>query len=183
MTATETDALEAVLAETEATIAAVGPNQLRQATPCPEFDVAHLVDHLVGWANSFAERLTGVAAEVDPNDYRAGDDPGEEFNQAARTITAAYRDGVEETYTLPAGFLILEFLVHGWDLAVATGRSASFSPAAAELGLDTGRQMLKPEYRGPGKSFGYEVEVTDAAGQVERLVAFMGRDPDWQAPG
>jgi len=42
--------------------------------------------------------------------------------------------------------------------------------------------MLKPEYRGPGKTFGYEVEVSDDAGPVDRLVAFLGRDPGWQGP-
>jgi uncharacterized protein (TIGR03086 family) len=180
MNPSEIDLLESVLGETEATVAAVTPAQEHLPTPCRELDVARIVDHLVGWANSFAARLIGSSVTGDPNDYRVGADPAAEFHQAAQTIVGAYREGGEQSQKLPAGFLTMEFLVHGWDLATATGRSVKFNPAAADLALATGRQMLQPEYRGPGKSFGYEVEVSDDAGPVDRLVAFMGRDPGRQ---
>jgi uncharacterized protein (TIGR03086 family) len=176
------DLVESVLNETEAAIAAVTPGQEHLPTPCPDLDVARIVDHLVGWANSFATRLTGGSVTGDPNDYRVGSSPATEFHQAAQTIVGACREGGEPAQKLPVGFIIMEFLVHGWDLATATGSSVRFEPAAADLALATGRQMLKPEYRGPGKTFGYEVEVSDDAGPVDRLVAFMGRDPGWQSP-
>jgi len=182
MNQSEIDLLESVLIETEATIASVAPGQEHLPTPCSELDVARLVDHLVGWAGSFATRLTGGSVTGDPNDFRVGGDPVTEFHQAAQTIVGAYREGGEPSQKLPVGFLIMEFLVHGWDLATATGRSVRYLPAAAELGLATGRQMLQPEYRGPGKTFGYEVEVPDDTGPVDRLVAFLGRDPGWQSP-
>jgi uncharacterized protein (TIGR03086 family) len=178
----EIDLLESVLDETEATIASVTPGQEHLPTPCPEFDVARIVDHMVGWANSLATRLTGGSVMGDPNDCRVGGNPATEFHQATQTIVGSYREGGEQSQKLPVGFIIMEFLVHGWDLATATGWSVSFKPAAADLALATGRQMLQPEYRGPGKSFGYEVEVSDAAGPVNRLVAFLGRDPGWQGP-
>jgi len=182
MSPSEVDLLESVLDETEATIASVTPGQEHLPTPCPELNVARIVDHLVGWANSFATRLTGGSVTGDPNDYRVGGEPATEFQHAAQTIVAAYREGGEQSQKLPVGFIIMEFLVHGWDLATATGRFVKFEPAAADLALGTGRQMLQPEYRGPGKSFGYEVEVPDAAGPVDRLVAFLGRDPGWHSP-
>lgn len=182
MSQSEIDLLESVLTEAEATIASVRPGQGHLPTPCTDLDVARIVDHLVGWARSFATRLTGGSDAGDPNGYRVEGDPVMEFHQAAQTIAGAYREGVEQSQKLPVGFLIMEFLVHGWDLATATGRSVSYPPAAADLGLATGRQMLQPEYRGPGKTFGYEVEVPDDAGPVDRLVAFMGRDPGWKGP-
>ncbi len=182
MNPSEIDLLESVLSETETAIASVQPGQEQLATPCTDLDVARLVDHLVGWSRSFAARLTAGSEAGDPNDYRVGGDPVMEFHQAAQTITGAYREGVEQSQKLPVGLLIMEFLVHGWDLATATGRSVSFPPAAADLGLATGRQMLQPEYRGPGKTFGLEVEVSGDAGPVDRLVAFLGRNPGWQAP-
>jgi uncharacterized protein (TIGR03086 family) len=182
MSPSEIDLLESVLDETETTIASVTPGQEHLPTPCPELDVARIVDHLVGWANSFAARLTGGSVTEDPNDYSVGGNPATEFRQAAQKIVGAYREGGEQAQKLPVGFIIMEFLVHGWDLATATGWSVRFKPAAADLALATGRQMLQPEYRGPGKSFGYEVEVSDAAGPVDRLVAFLGRDPGWQGP-
>lgn len=182
MNPSEIDLLESVLDQTEAKIASVTEGQEHLPTPCPDLDVTGLVDHLVGWANSFATTLTGSPATGDPNDYRVGDNPAEEFHRATQTIVSAYREGGEPSQNLPGGLLLMEFLVHGWDLAAATGRPASFKPAAADLALATGRQMLQPEYRGPGKSFGYEVEVSEGTGPVDRLVAFLGRDPGWQAP-
>jgi uncharacterized protein (TIGR03086 family) len=183
MSTSEIDLLESVLDQTEATIASVRPGQEHLPTPCPELDVARIVDHLVGWANSFATRLTGGSVTADPNDYSVGGNAATEFHQAAQRIVGAYREGGEQARKLPVGLIIMEFLVHGWDLAAATGWSVRFKPAAADLALATGAQMLQPQYRGPGKSFGYEVEVSDAAGPVDRLVAFLGRDPGWQGPG
>jgi uncharacterized protein (TIGR03086 family) len=182
MSPSEIDLLESVLGETEATIASVTPGQEHLPTPCPELDVAGIVDHLVGWATSFATRLTGGSLKADPNDYRVAGNPATEFHHATQTILGAYRQGGEPAQKLPIGLVVMEFLAHGWDLATATGRSARFKPAAADLALATGRQMLAPAYRGPGKSFGYEVEVSDSAGPLDRLVAFLGRDPGWQGP-
>jgi uncharacterized protein (TIGR03086 family) len=182
MSRSEIDLLQSVLDQTEATIASVAPGQEHLSTPCPDLDVARICDHLVGWARNFATRLTGGAPTEDPNEYHAGAHPATEFHQAAEAVVDAYREGGEQVQKLPAGFLIMEFLVHGWDLATAIGGSAGYEPAAADLALATGRQMLQPEYRGPGKTFGYEVEVSDAAGPVDRLVAFLGRDPGWQPP-
>ena len=177
MTASETDLLESVLARTGDTLAGVRADQLGGPTPCAEFDVAALVDHLVGWARSFAARLTGGAEDGPPDQYCSGDRPAEEFHAAGAQIVRAYREGTEAAAKLPIGVLVMEFMTHGWDLATATGQDAGYPSAAAEFALEAGRGMLKPEYRGPGKSFGPEVAVTDSADPVERVVAFLGRDP------
>jgi len=142
--------------------------------------VARLTDHLVGWAASFASRLTDGPDVGDPNEYRVGPSPAAEFRQAAQRMVGSYRAEAEQSQNVPVGFLIMEFLTHGWDLATAIDRPVSFSDEAAELALKTGRLMLKPEYRGPDKAFGPEVPVPDSASAVDRLVAFMGRNPAWQ---
>ena len=179
MSESEAELLESVLAQTEATIRAVGPGQGQRPTPCADLDVARLTDHMVGWAASFASRLTDGADLGDPNEYRVGPNPAAEFHQAAQRIVGSYRQMTEQSQKLPAGFLIMEFLTHGWDLATAIDRPVSFSDEAADRALTTGRLMLKPEYRGPGKAFGPEVPVPDSAGAVDRLVAFLGRNPAW----
>lgn len=180
MSESDVDLLESVLAETEATIRAVGPGQGHRPTPCADLDVARLTDHVVGWAASFAGRLTDGADVGDPNEYRVGPNPAAEFHQAAQRIVGSYRSMTAQSQNLPAGFLIMEFLTHGWDLATAIDRPVSYRDEAAELALTTGRLMLKPEYRGPDNSFGPEVPVPDSAGAVDRLVAFLGRNPAWQ---
>jgi len=181
MPVSETDRLEAVLNQTQSVIAAVKPEQSRLPTPCPDFDVARIVDHLVGWASSFAARVTGASFEGDPNDFRSGPDPAAEFGRAARSIVEAYRAGGPDSKQLPIGVLLMEFVTHGWDLATATGQSFDIDPETADETLEMGRRMLQPQYRGPGKSFGLEVEVPGSAGSVDKLVAFMGRRPDWRA--
>jgi uncharacterized protein (TIGR03086 family) len=174
------DLLAGSLAEAEAAIRAVRPEQLHEPTPCPDYDVGRLVDHLVGWARSFAARLSGDDGGPDPAVYRAGDDPAGELHDAARVIVGAYRTGSPASEQLPLGMLIGEYAVHGWELSRAIGRQPQVDPAAAELALATLGGMLLPEYRGEGMSFGPEVPVAETAPAVDRLLGFSGRDPGWR---
>ncbi len=73
--------------------------------------------------------------------------------------------------------MLMEYIGHGWDLAVATDQPTPFSEAAVGAALAAGRKMLKPEYRGPDKSFGDVVEVDDDAPALDQLIGFLGRDP------
>lgn len=183
MAPNETDLLESVLDTTGTLISGVKPDQLHQPTPCADLDVNGIVDHLVGWASSFAARLTGGEFEGEPNEYHAGVDPADEFRRAASSIVGAYRAGGGEAGKLPIGVLLMEFLTHGWDLARATGQQADFSTEAAQQALAAGQAMLKPEYRGPDKSFGPEVEVPGSADPIDKVVAFLGRNPAWHNEG
>ena len=76
----------------------------------------------------------------------------------------------------------MDYQVHGWDLARATGQDVPFGDDAARQALEAGRQMLKPEYRGPDQQFGAEVSAPADASPVDQLVAFLGRDPGWTPP-
>jgi uncharacterized protein (TIGR03086 family) len=174
------DLLAASLSEAEASVRAVRPEQRPDPTPCPDYDVGALVDHLVGWARSFADRLTGAEGGTDPGSYRAGDDPGAELHEAAASIVASYRSGAPGAAQLPLGMLVGEYAVHGWELSRAIGREPQVDPAAAELALTTLQGMLKPEYRGEGRAFGLEVAVDPSAPAIDRLVGFSGRDPGWR---
>jgi uncharacterized protein (TIGR03086 family) len=176
------DLLSGALREAEAAVLAIEPAQRALPTASPGVDVGALVDHLVGWARSFAARLSGHDDEVDPGSYRAGDEPAAELHEAARTIVAAYREGGPAAQQLPVGMLIGEFTVHGWELSRAIGREPAVDPAAAEAALATLHGMLKPEYRGEGKAFGAEVPVDASASALDRLVGFSGRDPGWRPP-
>jgi uncharacterized protein (TIGR03086 family) len=167
--------LESVLMKTEALVSAVGDEHQLLRTPCPDMDVEHLVDHLVGWARESARRVNGEKSDEEPNAYRSGEHPAREFDAAAKRLVEGLRSAVEPA--MPPGMLLMEFIGHGWDLARATGQPVTYSEDEAQAALAAGRQMLKPEYR--GSSFGPEVEALDGAPAVERLVAFLGRDPQW----
>ncbi len=175
--ANDLDQLESVLTKTEAIVAGVGPEQLLLRTPCEDLDVEHLVDHVVGWAREFARRANGESADEDPGSYRPGERAAAELDDAVKHLVDGLRASPQPA--VPPGLLLMEFVVHGWDLAVATDQPVTYTDDEAEAALAAGRQMLKPEYRGQGQSFGPEVEAPDDAGAVERLVAFLGRDPRW----
>ena len=171
------DDLEAVLAVDEKVIATIAPDQMSQPTPCPDFDVAHEVEHVVNGSQDYAARLTGEQSEEHSHDYRRSDDPASRLRANAASIVAAYRGGSPGTEVLPLDVLLMEFLAHGWDLAVATEQQARFPESAAERALTSGRRMLTLERR--GTSFGPPVEPPEDASSVEQLVAFLGRDPRW----
>jgi uncharacterized protein (TIGR03086 family) len=73
--------------------------------------------------------------------------------------------------------MLIEYVGHGWDLAVATGQPVPYAEPEAQAALEAARGMLMPAYRGPGQTFGDEVEVSADAAAMDRFVAFIGRDP------
>ena len=65
--------LERVLDKTGTIVTGVTPDQYDQPTPCPDYDVKALVNHITGWVRSFAAGANGGTYEGDPNAYVAGD--------------------------------------------------------------------------------------------------------------
>jgi uncharacterized protein (TIGR03086 family) len=183
----QVDLLESVLNKTGDLMAAVPPDARSRPTPCGDFDVETLVGHLAEWCTTFA---ASAAGEPPPSVGDGGEWPEpatDQFRAAAQHAVAAFRNGAEDrALTLlggpipgqaVAGMMIMEYLGHGWDLAVGTGQPIPFSNAEAEAALATGRQMLSADYRGPDKSFGHEVPVPEGAPAVDRFIGFIGRDP------
>jgi uncharacterized protein (TIGR03086 family) len=181
----DADLLEGVLRKTEAIVAATGPGDVSRPTPCEDYDVADLTSHIVGWIQTFAAGIQQQPPTIDPMTYRAGDDAATVFRKAADEALAGWRSGAaEHDITLVQGampgpmafnLMLGEYVVHGWDLAVATDQPVRFTDAEAQRALDGLLPMLKPEYR--GEAFGAEVEVADDAPPLDRLVAFSGRRP------
>jgi uncharacterized protein (TIGR03086 family) len=180
------DLLQSVLAKDEALIAAVGSDQLRGPTPCPDYDVGTLVNHIVGWAQAFEAGANGREHEGDPATYTSAD-PVADFREAAAGVVAGWRaGGVDRKVGITGGKLpgqmvlamtIMEFVAHGWDLATATGQQVPFSDDELAAALARAETTLPPEYRGAGKPFGDQVEVPADAPVLDRFVAFMGRRP------
>ena len=148
-------------------------------TPCSDYTVHDLVEHLMGSMRGLGgmagaeipEQIEAVSAE----DYIA---------QAAELALAAWRArGIEGEVpfgdgqapaVMPAGILSLEFFIHAWDLAQATGQP--FTAPESLTGFVTGvaEQIIQPQFRGDGKGF---AEVAAPAGDdaVTKLMAFTGR--------
>jgi uncharacterized protein (TIGR03086 family) len=192
-----TDPVLDVLDDLTTVIGKVGADQFDRPTPCPDYDVATLRRHILGWLPVFATALTDPdgSDRPDPNAHQAPDDAGRAASEVADSrdrIAAALDAGVQQRGVrllggeLPGQAVVAmltgEMLAHGWDLARATGQPWQPSEQACQAATSGMSGMLSPEYRGPGKPFGLEVAVPDDASALDRLLGFSGRDPNWTPP-
>jgi uncharacterized protein (TIGR03086 family) len=182
------DALESVLVKDRALLAGVRPEQLSAPTPCPEYDVQALINHVVGWLQVFAAAANGRTYSGDPTEVAAASaDPVSDFGSAAAELVAGWRArGIDRTVRLtgpelPAQMVLsmtlMEYVTHGWDLAAATGQQVPFSGDELELTLERARATLPDQYRGEGMAFGTAIAVAEDAPALDRLLGFMGRRP------
>lgn len=168
-------------------LAEVTPEQLSLPTPCAEFDVAQLIQHLYGVADrvealGHGHPAASVPAFVDalPEDLAGGYRERAERGQAAWADDAALARVVVVPFgSLPGvqviGVYVSEQLTHGWDLAVATGRPAEAAPDLVALAERSIRATLPPTPRGGPIPFGPVVEPDLGAGPTDRLAAYLGR--------
>ncbi|WP_164983812.1 TIGR03086 family metal-binding protein [Cellulomonas endophytica] len=196
--ATARGLIRPVLDDLALLVAAVGPEDLGRPTPCHDWDVATLHDHVLGWVDFFGAAFADPARRgerPDPVAFRAAQDPrdpADVVRAAADRLDAALEGGVLDGQVVvsqsrmdgPAAFgmVLGEYVVHGWDLATALGRPWAPPPASAEQAHAFFGGMIAPEYRGgPDGFFGAEVPVPDDASALDRLLGFAGRDPHWSA--
>jgi uncharacterized protein (TIGR03086 family) len=152
---------------TIAIVSGIHADQLADPTPCAQFDVQALLDHLYQYGPAL-EAAAGLVAE-----------PAPDLPSRLSRIAEAWRRPearVGET-SMGGGMVVTEMVVHGWDLARATGQPATWSDdvlayvhaelvKTAELGREMGL-------------YGPPVPVPDDAGLLERTVALTGRSPAW----
>lgn len=192
-TAADTRAqLDAVLSDLARVVDGIDDAGRSAPTPCTEFDAAALIDHVVGWLETFAAGYAdpeGRAPRGDLDGYRAPDDAATAVREAAATLDRALAAGAASRplalgeAAMPGemalSMILWEYQVHGWDLAVATGQSWSPATAGLEASLTFAAMMLTDDFQGEGKSFAPRVPVAADAPALDRLVAISGRDPAW----
>jgi uncharacterized protein (TIGR03086 family) len=177
--------LDRALAATEAVVTGVRADQWAAPTPCTELDAHGVLNHLVRGNLLFAAIIRDGPRPVPGADH-LGSDPQAAFRQAATELREAFAaPGVlEAVYQAPFGtgpgarlahVRVVEVLVHGWDLARATGQPAEFPEDVAERALAGARRVLTTRPEGPGAPFGTEVTVPRDAPAVDRLAGFLGR--------
>jgi uncharacterized protein (TIGR03086 family) len=176
--------LERALDQAGSIIARIRPDQAALPTPCTEFDVRALVNHVVFDIQTFAYNVGG-GARGEPDDDLIGSDWSGAYAAAQVSLEDAWREkGVEGTVkgrrgefpaTWAVGQHLADLSVHAWDLATATHQSTKLDQEVARVSLDWAHGALRPEYR--GTAFGPEVEVPENAPIYERLVGFFGRNP------
>jgi uncharacterized protein (TIGR03086 family) len=114
-----------------------------------------------------------------------GSDPTDNYEQGAAELkkTVQQPGVLDRTWTMPFGptpgqFAIaaatVENLIHGWDIAKATGQDADFDPELTEVAMQAAQLFPPEQIRQPGV-FGPEAECPDSASMEDRLAAFLGR--------
>jgi len=175
------------LASARRAVAGVGEKQWSEPTPCSGWDVRQLVNHIVvgnWWAAALVEGRTieqvGTALDGD----RLGQVPLDAYDQSAEAAAAAFEaPGALDapcavSYgpvpgSVYAGHRFIDILVHGWDVAVATGQDPTLEPAL----VDACWAEVAPQasmLRASGM-FGGDVEVFDDADSQTRLLGVLGR--------
>jgi uncharacterized protein (TIGR03086 family) len=169
----------------------VQPGQFCDATPDTEWDVRTLLNHLVLWtAYNFERRAHGemVPEEMMTRDFAAEPDFAAAYRaQLDRALDAWADPAVWESElnvmgsATPAAdiaaMMLAELVLHGWDLAAATGQSYTVSDRAAAAALaavEANAEMFR-KYKG----FAEPVSLPDDATALDRALALSGRDPDW----
>jgi len=172
-------AAEATLAACQLILRGVAEADYHRATVCPEFDVSQLADHLIG-----SVTYLGAAAGAEAAGTATGTILEARVAAAAQPALEAWTarglDGTVKVgrYEMPAGMALgigsLEFLVHAWDFAQATGQPLTVSDGLSQYVLDVATQIITPEVRAGG-SFADPVQAGPDAGLLDRLIAFTGR--------
>src|ERR1700677_2560895 len=174
-------------------VSGIAADELGQPTPCPNYDVAGLIDHLVEAGRRAAAVGRGQAPPPgdDAPHVELSDAPGQ-LRSAAEEAARAWGDdsslslrhampwGEEYTGATLVDMYLAELAAHAWDLARSTGQTGKLDPSLALPALEGARAMIKPQYRdmvGPGVPFGAEVCPAPGDDDWERLAAFTGRDP------
>ncbi len=176
------------LEATTTIVANVAAGQFGAPTPCVEFDVRALLNHMIGGNYRFVKIAEGERGEAIPaaGDF-VHDDALTPYRDSAAALSEAWSDPVllERTVHLPfgdfpgafaLGIHTVETIVHGWDLAKATGQPTEIDPALYEVAWQNTKD-IDESFRGPGRPFGPAVALPPGASDTATLMAWLGREP------
>ncbi|MFV8242242.1 TIGR03086 family metal-binding protein [Mycolicibacterium peregrinum] len=191
----------AVLRSIEA-VDAVRTSDLNRPTPCAEWTLADLLAHMTVQHHGFAAAARGngadeavwqVATVVD--DVRA--DPAGTYAAAAHDVLDAFAaDGITEaTFALPEfgpdatfpgalaiGFHLVDYAVHGWDVAASLGAAYELPDDVVAAVLPLVMAIPDGDFReSPASPFDRAVNAS-AATDFDKVLLHLGRRPDWRQP-
>ncbi len=163
----------------------IDADQLENDTACANFTVAEVLEHMMDGAAVFAPAFRGEEPQGSVVPAPAGSDTAAAFRRAMTDLLDAVNapGALECTIDAPFGqvpgsvfarFVAFDGLVHGWDLASATGQAYDPQPEVVVAVDAFAREMLGPEMR-DGDTFAAETTAPEGASVLQGLVAFSGR--------
>jgi uncharacterized protein (TIGR03086 family) len=170
----------------------IEPGRLDGPTPCPEWDVRRLLNHLILWTGHRGALAAGkepIEGPDEDHDFTAEPGWAESYALGSTATAQAWSDpaawegetGMSGAGRMPApfvgGILFVEWILHGWDLAAATGQKLDLDADLEEALSDQVGGMLETARK--YKVFGDEVAVPASAPRFDRTLGLAGRDPGW----
>ena len=152
--------------------------ELDSPTGCDGWDVRVLLNHMLETKRYFigAARGEDVSPPSPTPPKILGDDPTADFQQArVDTLATFSQPGVIEKTGPSLGIAVSDTLLHGWDLASATGQDTTMPDGLPEAAYELIHGKFTEEQR--QGVFKPEVDVADDASAQDRLLAYSGRDP------
>jgi uncharacterized protein (TIGR03086 family) len=155
-----------------------GVSDLQGSTPCDDWAVRDLLNHMLETQNYFSAAARGEDAsppgQTPPQ--LLGDDPKADFEQARDEVIAAFsQEGVADKTGPLLGIAFADALLHGWDVAQATGQDARMPDELPGPALEAIHGRFTEEQR--KGVFKPEISVGDDASAQDRLLAYTGRAP------
>jgi uncharacterized protein (TIGR03086 family) len=180
-------------------VAGVQDDQLDASTPCPAMSLGALLDHIDGLSLAFTAAATKTELPPDRQTPHADAShlAGEwrtRIPQRLAALAAAWRDehawdgmtrvaGLDLPGEVAALIAIDEVVVHGWDVAAATGQSFAPDEQLVEAAYEFVRPQAEGNPDGTPGLFGPPLPVPDGASDLDRLLRSTGRDPAWRGDG
>jgi uncharacterized protein (TIGR03086 family) len=174
----------------------VTDDQLTARTPCSQYSVGDVLHHVGGLALAFAaaarkDRGPLTASGPTPDASQLDSDWRTSYPAGLAELARAWGDpsawegmtriaGMDMPAEVVAAVGLTEVVIHGWDLARATGQPYDIDPSVSEAVLANVSQAAA---EGPVEGlFGPAVPIPDDAPVLDRIIALSGRDPAWRAP-
>jgi uncharacterized protein (TIGR03086 family) len=187
------DLLDRALTFADGVLAGIGEQQRPAATPCADYTVEGLAAHLIGGLVWFGGLPAGGPTDpiVLPDPNLVGTALVPPFRSAAELVRRNWTpEKLAEAYSTPMGaikgsglapYMVVEVVVHSWDLAVATGQAIRPTEALAQAVLGLATDFDEATLRAPGM-MAPAIVVPAEAPAMDRLAAFLGRVP-YALPG
>lgn len=151
---------------------------LDDRTPCEQWDARSLINHMCESQQYFIAKARGEDASMpspEPPDF-IGSDPVLTYKSYATATLEAYRDpDVQEKEAMSLGLTFVDQLVHGWDLAKATGQDTTMPPELAEAAFALIDGQMPADKR--GDAFKPEIATAPNVPAQDKLLAYTGRNP------
>ncbi|MDQ4025348.1 MAG: TIGR03086 family metal-binding protein [Actinomycetota bacterium] len=184
----DVEMLERAAQATGKIVAGISPEQMDAPTPCTEWSVRDLLNHLIASYETIGGTMGAGIANAASTDFTATDHVAAYQGAAAKAIKALAAPGaLERKFEMPwgetpgnvlLGLTIADTVVHGWDLAKGTGQDATVDSELAEAVYRTTSSMMEPQGSFPrGSAFADPVEVPDEAPIGDKMLAYLGRRP------